>query len=149
MATGSKRSSADSDLLLCHVGLWRTSRFRFGCASVCEHSEIKFALHNTHVTPHPPLSRSPFCPCLGDADRVRLRESVNSPQEKAFYPLFLLHMQAQKKKLSKRKRRWGLTHMRSMCVGVAETGRFRALRSATTAVGGRHRLLKKAGENFN
>ena len=25
-ATGSKRSSADSDLLLCHVGLWRTSR---------------------------------------------------------------------------------------------------------------------------
>ena len=36
---------------------------------------------------------------LGDADRVRLRESVNSPQEKAFYPLFLLHMRAQKKKL--------------------------------------------------
>ena len=31
-------------------------------------------------------------PCLGDADRVRLRESVNSPQEKAFHPLFLLHM---------------------------------------------------------
>ena len=83
MATGSKRSSADSDLLLCHVGLWRTSRLKFGCASVCEHSEIKFALHNTHVTPHPPLSRSPFCPCLGDADRVRLRESVNSPLEKA------------------------------------------------------------------
>ena len=27
-------------------------------------------------------------------------------------------------------------------------GRFRALQSATTAVGGRHRLLKKAGENF-
>ena len=27
-ATGSKRSSADSDLLLCHVGLWRTSRFK-------------------------------------------------------------------------------------------------------------------------
>ena len=22
------------------------------------------------ITPHPPLSRSPFCPCLGDADRV-------------------------------------------------------------------------------
>ena len=59
-ATGSKRSSADSDLLLCHVGLWRTSRFKFRCASGCEHSEIKFALHNTHVTPHPPLSRSPF-----------------------------------------------------------------------------------------
>ena len=43
-ATGSKRSSADSDSLLCHVGLWRTSRFRFGCASVCEHSEIGFIL---------------------------------------------------------------------------------------------------------
>ena len=52
-ATGSKRSSADSDSLLCHVRLWRTSRFGFGCASVCEHSEIKLALHNTHVTPHP------------------------------------------------------------------------------------------------
>ena len=59
-ATGSKRSSADSDSLLCHVRLWQTSRLKFGCASVCEHSEIKFALHNTHVTPHPPLSRSPF-----------------------------------------------------------------------------------------
>ena len=44
MATGSKRSSADSDSLLCHVGLWRTSRFRFGCASVCEHSEINVIL---------------------------------------------------------------------------------------------------------
>ena len=43
-ATGSKRSSADSDLLLCHVRLWRTSRFRFGCASGCEHSEIGFIL---------------------------------------------------------------------------------------------------------
>ena len=59
-ATGSKRSSADSDSLLCHVELWRTSRLKFGCVSECEHSKIKFALHNTHVTPHPPLSRSPF-----------------------------------------------------------------------------------------
>ena len=50
-------------------------------------------------------SRDTFCPCLGDADRVRLRESVNSPQEKAFYPLFLLTKKAQKKKLQKRKRR--------------------------------------------
>ena len=69
-ATSSKRSSADSDLLLCHVRLWQTSRLEFGCGSGCEHSKIKFALHNTHVTPHPPLSRSPFCPSLGDADRV-------------------------------------------------------------------------------
>ena len=43
-ATGSKRSSADSDLLLCHVRLRRTSRFRFGCASGCEHREIGFIL---------------------------------------------------------------------------------------------------------
>ena len=41
-ATGSKRSSADSDLLLCHVRLRRTSRFRFGCGSACEHSEMGF-----------------------------------------------------------------------------------------------------------
>ena len=60
------------------------------------------------------------------------------------YPLFLLHMQAQKKKLSKRKRRWGLTHMRSMCVGVAETERFRALQSATRTPRPRPRhLLRK------
>ena len=39
-ATGSKRSSADSDSLLCHVRLWRTSRLEFGCVSWCEHSEI-------------------------------------------------------------------------------------------------------------
>ncbi len=57
-ATGSKRSSADSDSLLCHVRLWRTSRFEFGCASVCEHSEIGLILiipsaHRLH--PRPPL----------------------------------------------------------------------------------------------
>ena len=46
-ATGSKRSSADSDLLLCHVRLWRTSRLEFGCASVCEHSEIGLIFDNT------------------------------------------------------------------------------------------------------
>ena len=43
-ATGSKRLSADSDSLLCHVRLWQTSRLRFGCASMCEHSEIGFIL---------------------------------------------------------------------------------------------------------
>ena len=57
MVTGSKRSSADSDLLLCHVRLRRTSRFRFGCASVCEHSEIGFIL----IVPsaHSPYPRPP------------------------------------------------------------------------------------------
>ena len=43
-ATGSKRSSADSDSLLCHVRLWRTSRLIFWCGFGCEHSEIIFAL---------------------------------------------------------------------------------------------------------
>ena len=56
-ATGSKRSSADSDLLLCHVRLRQTSRFRFGCASGCEHSKIRFiavvpSAHRLH--PRPP-----------------------------------------------------------------------------------------------
>ena len=38
----------------------------------------------------------------------------------------------------------GLTHMRSMCVGVAETGRFRDLRSATRTPRPRPRhLLRK------
>ena len=56
-ATGSKRSSADSDSLLCHVRLRRTSRFRFGCASVCEHSEIRVIL----IVPsaHSPYPRPP------------------------------------------------------------------------------------------
>ena len=43
-ATGSKRLSADSDSLLCHVRLQRTSRFGFGCVSGREHSEIGFTL---------------------------------------------------------------------------------------------------------
>ena len=41
-ATGSKRSSADSDSLLCHVRLWRTSRLSFWRKYGCEHSEIGF-----------------------------------------------------------------------------------------------------------
>ena len=48
-ATGSKRSRADSDLLLCHVGLWRTSRFKFGCMSWCEHSEIGLILNSSVI----------------------------------------------------------------------------------------------------
>ena len=43
-ATGSKRSSADSDLLLCHVRLWRTSRLSFWQKFGCEHSEIGLIL---------------------------------------------------------------------------------------------------------
>ena len=61
MATGSKRSSADSDSLLCHVRLWRTSRFRFGCMSGCEHSKMGFILivpsaHGLQPRPRHPLS---------------------------------------------------------------------------------------------
>ena len=41
-ATGSKRSSADSDLLLCHAKLWRTSRLEFWGGTGCEHSEMRF-----------------------------------------------------------------------------------------------------------
>ena len=77
-ATGSKRSSADSDLLLCHVGLWRTSReltdsrsergrrrrdrvLEFGCGTGCKHSEINVILivssaHGLQPRPRNPLS---------------------------------------------------------------------------------------------
>ena len=68
-----------------------------------KHKEFLSLFYKRHLIRH--ASRATFCPCLGDADRVRLRESVNSPQEKAFYPLFLLTKKAQKKKLQKRKRR--------------------------------------------
>ena len=66
-ATGSNRSSADSDLLLCHVGLWRTSRFRFGCVSGCEHSKM----WGISIIPstHSPYSRPPTLLC-GRADNA-------------------------------------------------------------------------------
>ena len=66
-ATGSKRLSADSDSLLCHVRLWRTSRFRFGCASVCKHSEIKVILiaPSAHI-----LNPRPPCIYCGRADNA-------------------------------------------------------------------------------
>ena len=66
-ATGSKRSSADSDSLLCHVRLWRTSRFRFGCASVCEHSEMRFI---TVVPSAYKLNSRPPCTFSGRADNA-------------------------------------------------------------------------------
>ena len=71
-ATGSKRSSADSDSLLCHVRLWRTSRLSFWRKYGCEHSEIGFvsAIYCSN-TSSVAVNRATFCPCLGDADRVR------------------------------------------------------------------------------
>ena len=66
-ATGSKRSSADSDLLLCHVRLWRTSRFKFGCVSWCEHSEIGLIL----IIPSAyRLNSRPPCTFSGRADNA-------------------------------------------------------------------------------
>ena len=66
-ATGSKRSSADSDLLLCHVRLWRTSRFKLGRMSGCEHGEIGFI----SVVPSAyKLSPRPPCTYSGRADNA-------------------------------------------------------------------------------
>ena len=73
-ATGSKRSSADSDSLLCHVGLWRTSRLKFWCVSRCEHSEIRFILivpsaHRLH--PRPPHIYMRACrQCVHESARL-------------------------------------------------------------------------------
>ena len=57
-ATGSKRLSADSDSLLCHVGLWQTSRFKLGRMSGCKHSEIGFisAVPSAHILDSRPPS---------------------------------------------------------------------------------------------
>ena len=74
MVTGSKRSSADSDLLLCHVRLRRTSRLSFWQKFGCEHSEIGFILivPSAHILNPRPLA-------LSRRRRPRsLRESVNS-----------------------------------------------------------------------
>ena len=58
--TGSKRSSADSDLLLCHVRLRRASRFRFGCGTGCKHSEIMVILIVSSAHLPYPRPRHPF-----------------------------------------------------------------------------------------
>ena len=59
-ATGSKRSSADSDLLLCHVRLWRASRLKFWQKFGCEHSEMGFVLivPSAHILNPRPLALS-------------------------------------------------------------------------------------------
>ena len=66
-ATGSKRSSADSDLLMCHVGLWRTSRLSFWQKFGCEHGEIGFILIVSSA--HLPNPRPP-CIYSGRADNA-------------------------------------------------------------------------------
>ena len=68
IATGSKRPPrADSDSLLRHVRLWRTSRFNLGCASVCEHGEINVILIVSSA--HSLYSRPP-CTFSGRADNA-------------------------------------------------------------------------------
>ena len=73
-ATGSKRSSADSDLLLCHVRLWRTSRLKFGCVSGCKHSEINVILivSSAHLLhPRPPHLYMRACrQCVHESARL-------------------------------------------------------------------------------
>ena len=63
-ATGSKRLSADSDSLLCHVRLWRTSRLEFWQKYGCEHSEMRFitvvpSAHKLYPRPPNPVSATP------------------------------------------------------------------------------------------
>ena len=90
-ATGSKRPRADSDSLLCHVGLRRTSReltdsrsergrrrrdrvFNFGCLSGCEHSEIEFAFNRNGSSWE--LSNAKRClasPRQGNADPYKTK----------------------------------------------------------------------------
>ena len=73
-ATGSKRSSADSDSLLCHVRLWRTSRLIFWRKSGCEHSEMRFitAVPSTHrLHPRPPHLYMRACrQCVHESARL-------------------------------------------------------------------------------
>ena len=73
-ATRSKRLSADSDLLLCHARLWRTSRFKFGCVSWCEHSEIGLILiipSAYRLNSRPPLFFQRACrQCVHESARL-------------------------------------------------------------------------------
>ena len=83
MATGSKRLSADSDSLLCHVRLWRTSRVEFGCGRGCEHREMRNFSNTFLLTPHP----SRFACTFSHRRRLINHISLN----RVFY--FALHMQ--------------------------------------------------------
>ena len=67
VATGSKRPRADSDSLLRHVRLWRTSRLKFWCGTGCEHSEIRVILIASSA--HLLYSRPP-CTFSGRADNA-------------------------------------------------------------------------------
>ena len=73
-ATGSKRSSADSDLLLCHVGLWRTSRLIFWRRSRCEHSKIRVILivSSAHILDSrpPPIFQRACRQCVHESARL-------------------------------------------------------------------------------
>ena len=73
-ATGLKRSSADSDSLLCHVGLWRTSRLIFWRRSRCEHSKIRVILivSSAHILDSrpPPIFQRACRQCVHESARL-------------------------------------------------------------------------------
>ena len=90
-ATGSKRSSADSDSLLCHVRLWRTSRFKFGCGNweVCAltgRSKIFQFLADAAIIDS---SAAAFLPkgVLSDRRKYRLPFSMSERIARLKYPI--------------------------------------------------------------
>ena len=105
--TGSKRSSADSDLLLCHVRLRRASRFRFGCGTGCKHSEIMVILIVSSAHLPYPRPRHPFfsgradnaCTnlldffvrCVRTRGNMRLRRAAKPPTFALFYAARTCH----------------------------------------------------------
>ena len=87
------------------------------------------------------------------ADPYKIKsEYSQQPKQKIYaYPLFLLHIQAQKKKLSKRKRREGIdTYAKHVC----RRRRDGVISHSAECDKGSAPLMappfkKKAGENFN
>ena len=89
--------------------------------------------------------RTMFDPCLGDAN-------THAPHMCQFpYHAKPKYSQETKEKIRCSFRFFFCTCRRKRKSYQKENAeiRFHALRSATTAVGGRHRLPQKAGENFN
>ena len=87
----------------------------------------------------------------GSADPYKLKPKYSQqPKQKIYAPsAFSFAYAGAKEKAIKKKTPMGIdTYAKHVCRRRRD-GEIRALRSATTAVGGRHRLLKKAGENFN
>ena len=58
------------------------------------------------ITPHPPLSRSPFCLCLGDADRVCFANRSIPRWRRLSIRFFFCHRRRKRKSYQKEKRRY-------------------------------------------